>query len=70
MIVLKKNKVLYIDVDKTLIMWESGNKWHAHKLHIELIEQFKYQGHGVVVWSAGGWMWAEQATPFRYRTSC
>lgn len=61
MIVLRKNKVLFCDVDKTLIIWESGNQWHPHEEHIALLRQFKYQGHGVVVWSAGGYEWAERA---------
>ena len=61
MLVIKKNKVLFIDVDNTLIIWESGDKWHPHKAHIALLEQFKLQGHGVVVWSAGGWKWASRA---------
>lgn len=61
MIILKKNKVLYCDIDRSLIMWEDGANWHVHELHIKLLEQFKYQGHGIVLWSAGGWKWAEKA---------
>jgi FMN phosphatase YigB (HAD superfamily) len=30
-----------------------------HYRHIELMRQFKARGHTVVVWSQGGWSWAE-----------
>jgi len=59
--VLKKSKVLFVDVDRTLIVWEEGCIWHPHKEHLALIEQFWYQNHGIVVWSAGGVEWAEKA---------
>jgi FMN phosphatase YigB (HAD superfamily) len=32
-----------------------------HARHIELMEQFKVRGHTVVVWSQGGWEWAQNA---------
>lgn len=50
-----------MDVDRTLIMWESGDLWHPHLAHIEILKQFKFQGHGVIVWSAGGHEWALKA---------
>ena len=59
--VIKSNKVAYCDVDKTLIMWEFGDKWHPHTAHIDLLKQFKYQGYTIIIWSAGGWEWAEKA---------
>ncbi len=61
MFTLKRAKTAFCDVDRTLIMWQEGSEWHAHKLHIKLLEQFKYQGFGIVVWSAGSWEWAEKA---------
>jgi hypothetical protein len=30
-----------------------------HERHIQLIRQFKARGHTIVVWSQGGWSWAE-----------
>lgn len=30
-----------------------------HKVHIEQLKKHKMRGHLIVVWSAGGWDWAE-----------
>lgn len=32
-----------------------------HKKHIEQLKLHKLRGHTVIVWSAGGWEWAEAA---------
>jgi len=32
-----------------------------HKKHIEAMKLHKLRGHTVIVWSAGGWEWAEAA---------
>jgi hypothetical protein len=32
-----------------------------HKKHIEQMKAHKLRGHTVIVWSAGGWQWAETA---------
>jgi hypothetical protein len=32
-----------------------------HRKHIEQLKQHKFRGHTIIVWSAGGWDWAEAA---------
>lgn len=32
-----------------------------HKKHIEQLKLHKLRGHTIIVWSAGGWEWAEAA---------
>lgn len=61
MIVLRSDKVLYCDVDDTLIMWApTGASYTPHQAHIDMIKKFKTRGQKVVVWSAGGYEWAEK----------
>lgn len=45
----------------TIVDPESGHTEMVlpHQRHIQLLKQFKARGHTVVVWSAGGWAWAE-----------
>lgn len=73
--VTRNDNVVYFDVDDTLVMWSwaaefndqviTFDNWgHAvqlvpHKKHIELMRQFKARGHYVIVWSQGGYAWAE-----------
>ena len=80
--VIKSNRIVYFDVDDTLILWDwkelgiedvaglvavvdenSGVAEYGlpHHRHIHLMRQFKARGHTVVVWSQGGWNWAERA---------
>jgi FMN phosphatase YigB (HAD superfamily) len=79
--VIKSHKVVYFDVDDTLILWdwrlygddishlvaitdpESGVSEYGlpHHRHIDLMRKFKARGHTVVVWSQGGWDWAQRA---------
>jgi predicted HAD superfamily phosphohydrolase YqeG len=56
-IVLESDKVLYVDVDNTLVLWDKDT-YKPHKGHVNLIKQFKARGQKVVVWSAGGYVWA------------
>jgi len=59
MFILKSDKTLFVDVDDTLIMWK-GHTYTPHKKHIEMIKKFHARVQPVVVWSAGGWEWAER----------
>lgn len=61
MVTLKSSKIIYVDVDDTLCLWSENNASYIPSFkHIELIKKFKLRGHTVVVWSAGGWEWAER----------
>jgi hypothetical protein len=77
--VIQSHRIVYCDVDDTLVIWDwkpidpdgnnlitvrdpkSGHSEHVmpHNRHIQLVKQFKARGHTVVVWSQGGWSWAE-----------
>lgn len=37
-----------------------GQLWYIHTAHTKLVMDLKARGHTVVVWSAGGWEWAEK----------
>jgi hypothetical protein len=78
MITIKSTKILYVDVDNTLVfsltepngfnassnemVKINGRKWWVHTPHKELIKDFKARGHTVIIWSAGGAEWAEMVT--------
>lgn len=63
----------YFDVDDTLLMWGLNDhpeaievdfqgvkkKLVVHKTHITKMEEHKFRGHRIIVWSAGGSEWAE-----------
>ena len=73
--VVKTDNTVFFDVDDTLVMWDiPEDREHEvivfesfsyptrllpHLKHIELMKQFKARGHLVVVWSQGGYEWAE-----------
>lgn len=77
--VIKSHRIVMVDVDDTLVLWDwksinpdgiglvsisnpDGNCTELvmpHNRHIALMRQFKARGHTVVVWSQGGWSWAE-----------
>ena len=50
----------YFDGDD---MTQASPEWTAklvpHKKHIEMLKLHKMRNHAVIVWSAGGWDWAE-----------
>lgn len=59
--VIASDKILYVDVDDTLIVWDNGHStYKPHTKHINLIKRFHKRGQAVVVWSAGGYEWAER----------
>jgi len=76
---IQQPRVVTVDVDDTLLMWDyhdiphnedelitfedSYGQWKLlpHKKHIEFIKNLKHQGYGIVVWSAAGNDWAEEA---------
>lgn len=77
--VIKTHRVIFVDVDDTLVIWDwkefdpEGKTLVSienpeanctelvmpHNRHVQLIRQFKARGHTIVVWSQGGWSWAE-----------
>jgi phosphoserine phosphatase len=73
MITIKSTKIVYFDVDSTLVTAQSdlahleeklwiekrGRRFYIHNKHGEILQDFKARGHTVVVWSAGGAEWAE-----------
>lgn len=74
MLVTKNDKVVCFDVDDTLVMWSWPEKFNdrvviinnyghntslvPHEKHIALMKQFKARGYYVIVWSQGGFEWA------------
>lgn len=75
--VIKSTRIVYCDVDKTLIWSPSelpstgtedmfyevkigDNIFFGYWPHDQLLQEFKARGHTIVVWSQGGWKWAEQ----------
>lgn len=60
--VLKNDRSFFFDVDDTLIMWyDNGITWEPHTKHVDMLKKAKIRGQFVVVWSAGGYEWAEKA---------
>lgn len=74
--VLKNDKILFCDVDDTLVLYDypenadnlisvvhpiskSVDILLPHKEHIGILRKFSKQGFFIVVWSLGGWYWAE-----------
>ncbi len=68
--VITSDKVAFFDVDDTLVsrtvipsvdpIGIGGYLWYPIREHIEHIKQYAARpGQKVIVWSAGGWEWAE-----------
>lgn len=73
--VIKGEKFVYFDVDDTLVMWGylgdketrlefvepwGGSVWlNPNELAIKALKDHKKCGSTIIVWSQGGWDWAE-----------
>ncbi len=72
--IVENECIIFFDVDDTLVMWDKshGNQIKVpddtdlrakyvtpHRFHIELLKSHKARGYTVVVWSAGGYKWAQ-----------
>lgn len=70
--VISGTKTVFFDIDNTLVfsieefshlfsetvVEINDRKFWVHKLHVEMIKDFKARGHTIIVWSAGGSEWA------------
>jgi phosphoserine phosphatase len=74
-IIIKSSRSVFIDVDNTLIFARAefprasqkeeeviinGREFRIHLAHVEIIKDFKARGQCVVIWSQGGWEWANK----------
>ena len=73
MIVVDTESTIFVDVDETLVMWGKpedriviyephyNEPVHVtpHKGHIKILKDRKARGSRIIVWSAGGYQWAE-----------
>lgn len=54
-----------LDLDETgkvyLKQKKEDDAFIPHRSNIEQLKEHKRRGHTIIVWSAGGWRWAEQA---------
>lgn len=75
--VLKTDKVLFCDVDDTIIFWEplqnspytvkiemfgKTSKYYFAPHVLRHLQEHGRRGHGLVVWSKGGYEWAHAVT--------
>ena len=62
--VVKANKQHFFDVDETLVRWSrnilGAPIYTPHEPTLLELIAAKQRGHHVVVWSAGGWEWADR----------
>jgi len=66
--VIKGNQFTFFDVDDTIIMWDRDSQdvlidgiWFTtHKGHLVQMYKHAARGHQIILWSAGGWEWAER----------
>lgn len=73
MTTIMSQKAVYFDIDQTLLMFNAplfasdrilelpnGVKVSINRRHIDAMKQHKARGHTIIVWSAGGWEWADR----------
>jgi hypothetical protein len=72
------NKVVYFDVDETLILWNvklatelnlntifiDGIEFGVHHIHVKKLIQHNKNGDEVNIWSAGGTGWAKKVIKY------
>jgi hypothetical protein len=72
--IIKSDKIVYFDVDETLVTFDqhlshAGEVMHLEcgskmvrcwimEKHVQAMREHAARGHAIVVWSAGGWEWA------------
>jgi hypothetical protein len=74
MLVIRNDMTVACDVDDTLVMWSSNRSLEErihieageisawvwpHRKHIDQLKKHKARNHKIIVWSAGGFAWAE-----------
>ena len=73
--VLESELLAFFDVDDTLVLWgmeqdprvvpfvdphdQNEHLLVPHERHIKLLRDFKDRGYMIIVWSGGGYQWAE-----------
>jgi FMN phosphatase YigB (HAD superfamily) len=74
--VIENDNCVFFDCDDTLVMWDNKYKTEENQMafscyeaihmlvphwkHINHLIDLKEQGKTIVVWSAGGWEWAQE----------
>ena len=58
--IIDSDRIVYVDIDNTLVLWSEGN-YRVNPYVVTKLKEFKRRGHTVVGWSAGGVKWAVQA---------
>ena len=61
MLVIQSDKTLFVDVDNTLVLWdEAHTTYRPHQRHIDMMKKFHARKQPIIVWSAGGYEWAQR----------
>lgn len=73
--IIKSEQIICVDIDDTLVLWNKKIKIKSilvkdpymnkfikvkpHYAHIQLLKEKKLRGYTIIVWSQGGYKWAE-----------